>query len=189
VPELDPRDALPGRPRRCLVGGASGSGKTTLARHLADRLGLPHTELDALFHGPGWTPRPEFENDVRALAASPNWVTEYQYDRARPILLARCDLVVYLALPRRLVMSRLIRRTVLSRRGTVLWNGNREPPLRSFFTDRDHVVRWAWRSHGHDQERIDAIRATRPDVPLVVLRSPDEVVGWLAGVTRGSAPE
>lgn len=181
---------MPDRPQRCLVGGSSGSGKTTLARLLADRFDLPHTELDGLFHGPGWAPRPEFEADVRALADSPRWVTEYQYDQGRPILLARCDLVVYLALPRPLVMVRLVRRTVRrSRRGTVLWNGNQEPPLRTFLTDRDHVVRWGWRSHARDAERLAAIRAARPDVPLVVLRSPADVAAWIATLPRGSAGE
>jgi hypothetical protein len=92
--------------------------------------------------------RPEFLADVAALAEQQRWVTEYQYPDARPLLLARCDLVVYLLLPRWLVMSRVVRRTIRrSLRREVLWNGNREPPLRTFFTDRDHVVRAAWRSH------------------------------------------
>ncbi|MBW0093083.1 hypothetical protein I4I73_28180 [Pseudonocardia sp. KRD-184] len=44
-------DPLPARPRRVLVTGSTGSGKTTLARSVADVPGVPHHELDALFHG------------------------------------------------------------------------------------------------------------------------------------------
>ena len=113
---LGPDAPLPTAPRRVLVTGASGAGKTTLARALSVRLGLPHTELDALFHGPGWRPRPEFLEEVRRLAAAPTWVTEWQYGPARPLLLARADLVVWLDLPRRVVMTRVVRRTLRRRR-------------------------------------------------------------------------
>lgn len=48
-------------PRRILVKGGSGSGKSTLARLLAERLEVPCIELDALHHGPNWTPAPAAE--------------------------------------------------------------------------------------------------------------------------------
>lgn len=44
--------------RRIVVVGTSGSGKTTMARRLAERLGYPHVELDALYWEPHWTPAP-----------------------------------------------------------------------------------------------------------------------------------
>lgn len=43
------------RPTLVVVSGAPGSGKTTLARHLADRLRLPHLNRDAVFGGLRWT--------------------------------------------------------------------------------------------------------------------------------------
>lgn len=175
-------DRLPYRPSRVLVGGTSGSGKTTLAGRIALMIGASHTEIDSLHHGPGWTVRPEFIADVAALAGESTWVTEYQYPEARPLLLARADLVVYLLLPRWLVMSRVVRRTVRrSLRGEVLWNGNVEPPLWSFFTDRDHIVRYAWRNHSRNASRLASICAARPDLPIVVLTSTNETTQWLRG--------
>jgi adenylate kinase family enzyme len=47
--------------RRVSVVGNSGSGKTTVARAISDRLGLPHLELDGIYHQPGWSARPEPE--------------------------------------------------------------------------------------------------------------------------------
>lgn len=44
--------------QRIRVVGTSGSGKTHLARQLAAILDLPHLELDALQHLPGWQPAP-----------------------------------------------------------------------------------------------------------------------------------
>ena len=115
MPELGPDDALPHRPERILIAGTSGSGKTTLGGRLGERLGLSHTEIDALYQGPGWTVRPGFLDDVRGHAAASRWITEYQYAAARPLLLARCDLAVVLLLPRRVVLTRVVRRTVLLR--------------------------------------------------------------------------
>jgi hypothetical protein len=75
-----------------------------------------------------------------------------------------------------------VRRTLgRALRGEVLWNENREPPLRTFFTDRDHVVRWAWRTHGDNRARMRAIVAARPDLPVVRLRTAREVERWMAG--------
>ena len=70
VPLLGFTELLPRRPRRVLVAGTSGSGKSTLAARIADVLTVPHVEIDALFHGPDWTPRPSFEQDVHASAPS-----------------------------------------------------------------------------------------------------------------------
>ena len=42
--------------RRVVVVGCSGAGKSTLATRIADVLGAPHIELDALHWGPDWTP-------------------------------------------------------------------------------------------------------------------------------------
>ncbi|MEX0426421.1 AAA family ATPase [Nocardioides sp. DS6] len=181
---LGPDDALPYRPRRILVGGTSGSGKSTLAKRLSHLLGVPYTEIDALFHGEDWTPRAEFIADVEALAGRESWITEYQYDAARPILLAHCDLVVYLLLDRHLVMSRVVARTVRrSLRREVLWNGNVEPRLRTILRDRDHIIRWAWRTHGLGPGRVEHLAATRPDLPIVVLRSPAEIRRWISAVS------
>jgi adenylate kinase family enzyme len=92
---LTATDPLPFRPSPVTVAGVSGSGKSTLARRLGALLGLPYTEMDALHHGPGWTRRPTFESDVRALVTADRWVCEWQYDDARPLLAARADLLVW----------------------------------------------------------------------------------------------
>ena len=66
---------------------------------VADVLSCPHAELDALHHGPGWTKRPEFEDDVHRGTACPTWASEWQYAAVREVLLDRADLLVWLDLP------------------------------------------------------------------------------------------
>ena len=187
MPLLGAADPLPYRPRRVLVAGTSGSGKTTLVRAAAAVLGCPHTELDALHHGPGWTKRPEFEEDVRRLVQQPAWVTEWQYRLVRELLLDHADCLVWLDLPRAVVMSRVVRRTVRrSVRSEVLWNGNVEPPLRTFLTDTDHIVRWAWRTHGRTRDRITAAMDRRPELPVVRLTGRADVAAWVEGPLRAA---
>lgn len=184
---LGPRDALPHRPRRIAVAGVSGSGKTTLARRIAVVTGAPHVELDALYHGPGWVPRPSFLDDVERFTREPAWVTERQYAAARAVLLARADLLVWLDLPTAQTMAQVVGRTVRRRwRDEVLWNGNREGPLTDVFRDPDHVVRWAWATRARYRDLPAEVAAERaaahlPELPVVRLRSHTEGARWLAG--------
>ena len=168
------------------MAGVSGTGKTTLAGRIADLLDIEHTEIDRLFHGPGWTPREEFLDDVRRLVAGEAWVTEWQYAAARPLVAERADLMVWLDLPFRVTLGRVVRRTVRRRlKGEELWNGNTEGPLWTFFTDREHIVRWAIRTRNKYDERILALAS---DGHVVVrLRTTDEVDRWMAGPLSSAA--
>ncbi len=104
--------------KRVLVSGISGAGKTTVGNSVARALGLPRYELDALHHGPGWTKRPTFEDDVERFSTTGAWVTEDQYvRRLGERLWQRADTLVWLDLPRATVMRqvfwRSLRRAVL----------------------------------------------------------------------------
>ena len=176
-------DAISPDVRRILVVGCSGAGKSTVARALAARLGIPYRELDALYHGPGWVPRPEFAADVAAFVATGAWVSEWQYRAVRPLLLERAELLVWLDLSRWHVFAQLVPRTLRRRfRRTALWNGNVEPPLWTIFTDPEHILRWAWRTHPKTAERVEAVLACPDGPPVVRLRSRREVTQWLDGI-------
>jgi adenylate kinase family enzyme len=184
MPLLGPADPLPRSPRRILVAGASGAGKTRLARRIAERLDLPHIEIDALYHGPNWTKRPDFAADVERFSAGPAWVTEWQYRQVRGLLVDRADLLVWLDHPRRTVLRRVVWRTLLRRwRREELWNGNVEAPLWTFLIDRDHIVRWSWRVYGWYRAEVPALLKQPGSAALNVvrLRGQREVDAWVSG--------
>lgn len=183
MPLLSPTEPLPARPTRVVVAGTSGAGKTTLAGRIAAILEVPHIEVDGLYHGPDWTPRPSFVADVEAFTSEAAWTTEWQYSLVRPLLLDRADLLVWLDLPTRTTMRQVIRRTLRRRlRREELWNGNVEPPLHTVFSDPEHIVRWAWSTRHKTRQRISAARQTHPDLPIVHLRSHRESEQWLRHV-------
>ena len=93
------------------------------------------------------------------------------------------DTVVWLDLPFwTTALPRLVHRTLRRRlKGEVLWNGNTEPPLRMFFTDPDHIVRWAIATGFKYWAKIRALETTAPHITVVRLRSQQQVERWLAG--------
>jgi len=184
---LGVEDPLPLRPRRVLVAGVTGSGKSTFAAELGGVLDLPYTEIDGLYHGPNWTPRPQFIDEVHALATQDAWVTEWQYRIAREPLLERAELLVWLDFPFPVTIRRLLQRTIRRRvHREVLWHGNVEPPLRSFFTaPEDNIVRWAIATRGKYRALIPEVAERRPRLAIVRLGSPSEARRWVAGIVRG----
>ncbi|GGD84344.1 AAA family ATPase [Microbacterium murale] len=194
---LSADDPLPFRPERVLVAGVTGSGKTTLARRIAARWDLTHQELDALYHGPGWTPRPEFVDDVRAFAATDRWVTEWQYTSkgTNTVLPRSADLLVWIDYPYGVARRRLIRRTWKRRiLRTKLWNGNVEPNLWHALTVRsdENILDWQRRTRHKWSERMPQIEAEHPHLTIVRLTHPRETERWLAhqrGVERAKRDE
>ncbi len=169
--------------QRIVVVGTTGSGKTTMAGRLSDKLGIPHTELDALSWGPNWTMRPqeEFRAAVDQATRGETWVVDGNYSRARELLWPRADTIVWLDFPLRVVLWRLWWRTL--RRvihKTELWSGNRERLWTHFFT-RDSLFLWALQTY-HRRRREYPELLARPEhahLKLVRLRSPRMADAWL----------
>jgi adenylate kinase family enzyme len=166
--------------------GGSCVGKTTVSRRLAAALGVPHIELDALHHDPGWkeAPADEFQARVRTAldAASDGWVADGNYrSKLGSLVLERADTAVHLQLPFlrtfRRALGRTITRTITREE---LWNGNREQ-IRHLFT-RYWIPWWVLRTHRHYEQEIAKRVAEQPHLEVVTLRSDDEVERWLQSI-------
>jgi adenylate kinase family enzyme len=146
--------------RRVAVVGNSGAGKSMLAARLARRLGVLHVELDAIFHLPDWRELPEddFRAAVLAATAGDGWVVDGNYRAVRDLVWSRADTVVWLDLPRALVMRRITWRT-LSRMVTRrrLWNSNRERVRNLLSTNPERsIILWSWTKHAEYRRRYAA---------------------------------
>ena len=166
--------------RVAVIASASGNGKTTVGRTLAERLGVPFVEMDALVHGPGWTEISDegLREIVEPIVAGEGWVIDAVYERKiGHLVLDSADTVVWLDLPLRIWLPRLVRRTVRRMRGQEeLWNDNRET-LWNVIGGRDSLIGYALRKHF--QRRRDWPRELAA-YPVIRLRTPAEVDRFLA---------
>ncbi|MEO2134196.1 toxin [Microbacterium sp.] len=179
-------------PARIRIVGTSGSGKSRLAEEVAARTRRARLELDEVFWDAGWTYRDlaEAQARVRAfLAAHPEgWVADGNWNSRlgglmEPGTPGGADVVVWVDHPRRVVMWRVLRRTL--RRGILreeLWHGNRER-VRSWlkWKPEDNILRWAWTSYPTMQRRMEA-RIAAGD-PVVRLRGQREVDEWVRSLS------
>jgi adenylate kinase family enzyme len=161
--------------RISVTASASGSGKTTVGKQLAERLGVPFVELDALVHGPNWT---EISDEglrelLEPIVAGEGWVIDGGYRRKiGDLVFARADTVVWLDLPIHVWLPRLLRRTFRRMRGQeILWNDNKET-LRDAFWGRDSLFGYALRAH-FDRRRRYPVELAR--YPVIRLRTQAEI--------------
>jgi adenylate kinase family enzyme len=172
--------------KRVSVIGGSCTGKTTLSRELAQTLGVPHVELDALHHDAGWQEAPAEVLQARvdaALAAAPDgWVADGNYHgKLGTYVLERADTVVFLDLPQRTALRRVAWRTL--RRSVTreeLWNGNRESFRIAF--SRDSIVWWVIRNHGSHRKKWPERIAPLTHLQVIRLRSAGQVRDWLQSI-------
>lgn len=161
---------------RISIIGTSGAGKTTVAAMAARRLGIPHLELDALRHGPGWveTPDPEFRQQVSDFVSRPSWIVDGNYAVVRDLVWGRATQVVWIDPPHPVIMAQVVWRSA-SRAvtGQELWNGNREE-IRSWL-DPGHPIRWAFSTHRQRQRDFLALMDSR----WLRLRSRGQIAAWL----------
>lgn len=172
--------------KRVAVMGGSSTGKTTVSRRLAEKLGVPHVELDALHHDAGWNEAPAdvLRARVRAAldAASDGWVVDGNYrSKLGSLVLERADTAVHLQ-PRLLpTFVRGLRRTITrTMTREELWNGNREK-IRFFFTPY-WIPWWVLRKHRHYGREIPKRLAEQPHLEVVTLRSDAEIERWLQSI-------
>ncbi|MBD0349463.1 MAG: adenylate kinase, partial [Thermoleophilia bacterium] len=138
----------------------------------------------ALNHGPNWTEATpeELRAKVEPLVAQDAWVIDGGYmGKLGDLVVGNADTVVWLDLPIRVWLPRLVRRSWRRLRGKEqLWNENRET-VRGLLWGRESLFGFALRMHFRR-------RRTYPErlapYSVVRLRTPAEVERFLAQTSR-----
>jgi adenylate kinase family enzyme len=167
--------------RRVMLIGSGGAGKSTLAVRLGARLGLPVVHLDARHWHPGWVPTPdaEWRREVAALAAGPAWIMDGNYGGTLDLRLAAADTVVFLDLPRRVCLWRVLTRTArhVGRSRADMGAGCPERLDRAYL----EFLRWVWSYPAARRPGVlRRLAALPPTTRVVRLRSQRAVDAWLA---------
>lgn len=171
-------------PPRIVVVGSSCAGKSTFAQALADARGCPRIELDALYWGPHWQPKPtgEFRRLVDAASGGDTWVADGNYGGVRELLWPRAAAIVWLNYSYPRVLWRALTRTVVRCiRREPLWHGNRETVWRSFFT-KESILVWVVTTFHRRRREFDALRASGrfEHLTWIEFRHPRQAAAWLA---------
>lgn len=180
--------------KRISVVGTSGSGKTTFARQIAQRMGVPHVELDALHWEPNWQEAPVevFQQRVETALSEDAWVVDGNYSAIRSVVWGRADTVVWLDFSFPIVFARILKRTarrVFTREE--LWNtGNRES-LRMTFLSRDSILLWVLRTYRRRRREYPELfkRPENAHLQVIRLESPRCAAAWLSEIKSTADPD
>lgn len=184
--------------RRIHVIGNSGSGKSTVGARLAEVLRVPFVELDALNWLPDWqglnaTDPAELDRRIADATCGDAWVVAGSYfEFSQRIFWPRLETVVWLDLPRSLLLRRVLARSWRRwRTKELLWGTNRENFWHQLMVWRgeDSLVWWVVTQHARKRAEMIAARADPrwSHIHFVRLSSDAQVQALLARVEERSS--
>ena len=127
--------------KRIMVVGCGGTGKSTITKELGKVLDIPIYHLDYYYWQPGWVPTPKKEWDefVRELAAQPVWIIDGNFNRTMDIRLAKADTVIFLDYSKWSCLYGVMKRRVMYHKRT-------RPDLNEGCPEKLdwEFIRWVW---------------------------------------------
>ncbi len=165
---------------RIIIIGCPGSGKTTFSRILAEKTGLPLIHLDYYYHQKKYN---YYENKaawfekVRELVKGKEWIIDGNYSSTFAERFAVADEVIWIDLPRRIVLYRLFKRRLQ-------FHGKTRPDMPAEWREKIswEFLKFVWSFNKKYKQRIYDMMEKFPSTKVVTLRSPKEVEEYLSGV-------
>ena len=169
----------PGRMKRIVVIGSGGSGKSTFSRDLGEKTGIPVVHLDRLFWLAGWEKRPrdEWLSMLSRELEMDRWIMDGNFGSTREMRIRHADTVIFLDLPRYVCMCRILKRTLMYRRG-------QRPDMADGCDERfdPEFILWVWNFPNRGRKDLIDELGAFPEKNIITLKSRAEVDRFLREV-------
>jgi len=162
---------------RVVVIGSGGSGKSTFSRELGLVTGIPVIHLDREYWRPGWeeTPKDEWAIRVAEMLGGERWIIDGNFGGTREMRMRAADTIIFLDLPRRVCLYRILKRTVK-------YYGRSRPDMAEGCNERLDLefILWVWNYRNRGRKRILAELEGLGDRRVIILKNRRQVIEFLA---------
>lgn len=165
--------------KKIIVVGSGGAGKSTFATQLGAILDIEVVHLDKLYWKPNWvkTAEDEWIQIIQNLLKGDSWIIDGNFGGTRAMRIQACDTVIWLDIPRRLCMYRILKRTVTYR-------GQRRPDMAEGCNERLDwdFIKWVWNYPHRAKSRIMVEIEGLRDKDAIILKSSRDVREFLSNL-------
>ncbi|WP_322924082.1 DNA topology modulation protein [Paenibacillus campi] len=164
--------------KRIVILGCSGSGKSTLSMQLQPLLNVPLIHLDRYYWKPNWqaTEDEEWDRLVTEFAAAAEWIIDGNYFRTLDLRLKRAELIVWLDMPRRVCLYRVMKRWIR-------YYGRTRPDLNEECPEKIDwaFLRWVWNYPTRTRPRtIAKLQQLAPHQQVVIIQNRKQLHAFIA---------
>lgn len=162
--------------KKIIVVGSGGAGKSTFARRLGDALNIEVIHLDQIYWKPNWVtmPKDEWSKILEGLLASDSWVMDGNFGGTREMRMAASDTIIFLDIPRRICLYRILKRAVV-------YYGRTRPDMAEGCREKfdPEFVEWVWNYPNRSKRSLLEQIEKFADKKIVILRSTNEIESFL----------
>ncbi len=159
--------------KKIIVIGSGGAGKSTFAKRLGKALGIEVIHLDRLYWKPNWvkTPKDEWPKIVEELLKGESWIMDGNFGGTREMRMRACDTIIFLDIPRRVCLYRILKRFVVYR-------GRSRPDMTGGCNEKFDLefLLWVWNYPNRTKPRLAAmLEQFKNEKTIIWLRSTKEI--------------